>query len=116
MLTLNVLYSIITLFFITTVISTYYAIKFALIVIKVEDAIEESLDILDDRYSAISKIAETPVFFDSVEVRSVISELNTAKESILLVANVLSSFAKKQEFYAQESKEDKKEKEVILRT
>ena len=112
---MNILYLIIILFFALFVISTYYAIKFALIIIKVEDAIESSLDILDERYTEISKIAETPVFFDSVEVRGVIAELNAAKDAVLVVANTLSSFAKQQDLYAKEDEENKKE-EIIFRT
>ena len=63
--------------------------RFSLIILKVESALEESLDILDERYSIINEIAQKPVFFDSVEVRQVISELKASHEAILIVANKL---------------------------
>jgi hypothetical protein len=62
-------------------------------ILRVQDSIEESLDLLDQRYAAMSKIAETPVFFDSVEVRQVISEIEASRDSILSVANSLISSA-----------------------
>ena len=48
-----------------------------------------SLDTLDIKYKRISEILETPVFFDSVEVRQVISEIRASHEAILLIANKL---------------------------
>jgi hypothetical protein len=54
-----------------------------------QDSIERSLDILDIKYKNISDILETPVFFDSVEVRQVLSEIQDARNSILYVANSL---------------------------
>ena len=45
---------------ISLVISMYYAIKFALIIIKMQDAIENSLDEIDAKYSSVSKILEIP--------------------------------------------------------
>ncbi|MAH43850.1 hypothetical protein CL614_09100 [archaeon] len=54
-----------------------------------QDSIERSLDVLDIKYKNISEILETPVFFDSVEVRQVLSEIQDARNSILYVANSL---------------------------
>ena len=54
-----------------------------------EYALEESLDILNERYSKMNEIAQTPVFFDSVEVRQVIAEIKSCHEAILIVANTL---------------------------
>ena len=78
-------------FFILFLISTYYAVKFGLVILKLEDIIEESMDMLDDSYSSLSKIAEKPVFFDSVEVRQCISEINNSRFAILRIANALAS-------------------------
>ena len=63
--------------------------KFSLIILRFEDALEESLDILDSKYKRINEIAQKPVFFDSVEIREVISEIKSSHEAILLVANKL---------------------------
>ena len=66
-------------------------IKLGVIILNVEDSIEESLDILDQRYESISKILEIPIFFDSVEVRQVVSDIDMSRDAILKVANVISS-------------------------
>ncbi len=65
-----------------------------------EDSIEECLDILDKKYESISKILDIPIFFDSVEVRQVVSDIDSAREEVLRVANVLSGVSE------QEYKED----------
>ncbi len=52
-----------------------------------ETALEESLDILDERYSKINEIAQQPVFFDSVEIRQVIAEIRACHEAIAMIAN-----------------------------
>ena len=56
-----------------------------------ESALEESLDILNERYSKINEIANRPVFFDSVEIRQVISEIQASHDAILRVANKLTN-------------------------
>jgi hypothetical protein len=70
-------------------ISVYYNYKFGKLIISFEDAVEESLDELDKSYERISKILEIPVFFDSVEVRQVIEEIEISRAVILKVANNL---------------------------
>jgi len=70
-------------------ISIYFNVKHGIIILKMQDTIERSLDALDSNYKRISEILETPVFFDSVEVRQVLSEIKSARNSILYVANQL---------------------------
>ena len=60
-----------------------------MIILQVESAIEESLDILDEKYSKMSEIASTPIFFDSVEIRQVVSEIKSSHDAILVIANKL---------------------------
>ena len=60
-----------------------------MILIRLEDTIEECLQILDERYASMSEVLEIPVFFDSVEVRRVISDINLSRESLVVVANKL---------------------------
>ena len=72
-------------------ISIYFNIKHAIIILNIQDSIEKSLDILDIQYSNMSKIADTPVFFDSVEVRGVISQIKKSQDSVLAVATTLTS-------------------------
>lgn len=67
----------------------YKIYTFSLIILNVETAIEESLDILNDRYSKINEIAQKPIFFDSVEIRQVIAEIKASHDAILIIANKL---------------------------
>ena len=63
--------------------------QFSVIIIDVEDAVEESLDILNERYGSMNEVLEKPVFFDSVEVRQVIADIRECHRSILIIANKL---------------------------
>ena len=65
--------------------------KFSIIIMDVEDAIEESLDILDQRYGKMNEILQKPVFFDSIEVRQVIADIRDCHSAILLIANKLTN-------------------------
>lgn len=73
------------------VVVLYFCIKFALIIIKMQDSLENSLDLIDEKYSTISEILEIPVFFDSPEVKRVLSELKEVRDSLLYVANELTN-------------------------
>ena len=81
------------------ILSIYFCIRFALMLITLRDAIEDSLDIIDEKYYRISKILEIPVFFDSKEVKLALNDLEDARNALLVVANKL-------------SKEDLEDKEV----
>ena len=70
-------------------VSIYFNIKFGILILKFQDALEESLDILDEKYLKIGSILEKPIFFDSMEVRQVISDIKGSRDSILKVANIL---------------------------
>lgn len=61
--------------------------QFALLIIDIEDAIEESLDVLDSKYSSMNEIVQRPIFFDSVEIRQVINDIKDCHRSILVIAN-----------------------------
>ena len=52
-----------------------------------EDAIEQSLDRLDERYESISKVLEIDLFYDSPQIRQVVADIKACQESILFVAN-----------------------------
>lgn len=70
-------------------VSIYYNIKFALILINMEDALEKSLDVLDQRYASMSKVLEIPLFFDSPQIRQVIDDIRQSRDSILYIANLI---------------------------
>jgi hypothetical protein len=82
-------YGCMTVFSILLGLSISYNIKFAKVILSIQSNIEQSLDTLDEKYNTISKILEKPVFFDSVEVRQVLTEMTSARDSILYVANIL---------------------------
>jgi len=65
--------------------------KFSIIIMNIEDAIEDSLDILNQRYGKMNEILQKPVFFDSMEVRQVINDIRDCHNAILLVANKLTN-------------------------
>tara|TARA_Y100000034_G_scaffold118957_1_gene160233 strand:+ start:196 stop:471 length:276 start_codon:yes stop_codon:yes gene_type:complete len=71
--------------------STYFAINFGIIILNIQDNIEESLDILDERYASIYKILETPLFYDSPEIRNVLRDIELSRDAILHIANILST-------------------------
>ena len=68
-------------------ISIYYNYKFGRSLIRMEDALEQSLDRLDARYESISKVLEIPLFYDSPQIRQVVSDIKECQNSILYVAN-----------------------------
>lgn len=82
--------------------------KFSLIIINVEDAIEASLDVLDQNYKRMNEVVKKPVFFDSLEVRQVINQIKECHSSILTVANKLTNDIG---LVSETKKEDSKVKE-----
>ena len=74
------------------VISIFYAIKFALIIIKMQDSIEDCLNEIDNKYNNISNILEIPIFYDSPEVKRVLSDIKDVKVSLMYVANTLTNY------------------------
>ena len=70
-------------------VSLYYNYRFAKIIFKIEDAVEQSLDVLDEKYSKIQNVLETPLFFDSPQVRNVMDDIKESREAVLYVANQL---------------------------
>lgn len=76
--------------------SLYYCIKFALIIIKIQDVIEDSLDKIDLKYNKISQISEIPVFFDSPEIKSLLFEIDSVKSIIYEISYDLANTSKKE--------------------
>ena len=86
---LNIWFYVSLLFLVLLLVSLRYMYKFAVIVLNTQEAVERSLDILDNRYRAIAEILEKPIFFDSLEVRQCVAEIKKTRESILFIANIL---------------------------
>ena len=79
----------IVLLSIALIISMFFCIKFALTILQVQEAVEESLDIIDVKYSRLSKILEIPIFYNSPEVKSAIQEIEDTRDALLYIANQL---------------------------
>jgi hypothetical protein len=68
----------------------YFCIKFGITIIKIQEIIEECLDVIDEKYNNVVRILEIPVFSDSPEIKRMINELDQIKLSIIYIANKLS--------------------------
>ena len=69
----------------------FYCVKFGLIILSIQQKIEDTLDLLDEKYKIFIEISEKPVFFDSIEIRQVIQEIENMREAVLYMANNLSN-------------------------
>ena len=76
-----------------------------MIVIKIQDTIEESLDKIDKKYNRISQIIKIPVFFDSPEIKSIVYEITEVQDIVLDIASNLSNSV-------NNKKDEKKEEEI----
>lgn len=73
----------------------YFCLKFAIIIIRMQEAIEDSLDKIDQKYKRLNEILEIPVFFDSPEIKRIVTEIYDIRNIILDIANKLSNSANK---------------------
>mgnify|MGYP003112985645 CR=1 FL=1 len=87
-------------------ISIYYNYKFAMIILGIQDSVEDSLDVLDERYASISRILEIPIFYDSNEVRQVLKDIEASRESILQVARQLTNAEIQDPAFLEQSDEE----------
>ena len=72
-------------------VSAYYTFRFGMIILRMQDAIENSLEKLDQSYASISQVLQTPLFFDNAEVKKVLSDLEQSRSSVLYVAGQMAS-------------------------
>lgn len=79
------------------IVASAFAYRTAMIILRVQDAIEESLDVLDKRYESISKILNIPLFYDSPEIKRAVDDVRKSREAILYVANQLTSIQEEEE-------------------
>ena len=93
---------IIILLFVLAAVGIYFSVRFGLVILKVQDSIEESLDVLDERYESISKILEIPLFYDSPEIRKVVDDIRQTRDAILVIANSIGASV---ELYNEEEDE-----------
>ena len=65
--------------------------QFAMIILDLEESLEESLDILDERYKSMNDVLQKPIFFDSVEIRQVVEDIRQCHDAVLQIANKITS-------------------------
>ena len=82
-------YALFAILFLALAISSYFCIKFAIIIIKMQEVIEESLDIIDEKYNNLSKILEIPLFYNNTEIKNAINEVQETRDVLLYIANQL---------------------------
>ncbi len=70
-------------------VSVFYVLKFARIILSIEETLEVGLQELDASYNKMSDILEKPIFFDSIEVRQVVDEIVKARNLLLKMATAL---------------------------
>jgi hypothetical protein len=69
---------------------SYFCFKFALTLLRVQEAVEASLDVIDEKHETITEILSRPLFFDSPEVRRVLIDIEATKRALHAVAYSLS--------------------------
>ena len=69
--------------------ASFYAIKFGMVLIKVQDSLEECLDILDERYYTMSQILDIPLYHDTPEIKRVREDIEISQNAVLEVASKL---------------------------
>jgi hypothetical protein len=97
--------SIILLETIALAVISAFAYRSASAIFRVQDAIEESLDVLDKRYESISKILKIPLFYDSPEIKKAVEDIRKSREAVLYVANQLTSIQEEESGNEENNKE-----------
>lgn len=75
----------------------FYAIRFGIILLRIQDQVEESLDILDEQYDKMNSVLDIPLAVDSPQVREIVDSIRVSRDAVLEVAEVLVSHSSKEE-------------------
>lgn len=89
-------------FAITTAFFAYTSFKFGKMLLQVQESIEESLQLIEEKVTSVSRILEIPLFFDSPEIKRVHNDLRDCRDIIVKVAN---SFSRIEETEDEEKKQ-----------
>ena len=68
----------------------YYSFKFGMVIIRIQDRLQDSLDIMDEKHINITEILQRPLFYDSPEVRQVLWDIDDARKALHIIALELS--------------------------
>ena len=77
--------------------SVFFNIRHGILIIKFTEAIEKTLDVLDERYESISKVLEIPLFYDSPQIRTVVDDVRSCRDSLLESASILSNVSQEED-------------------
>jgi len=66
--------------------SIFKNVKFGITILRMEDTLEECLDVIDEKYEIMSEILSRPLFYDSPEVRHVVQDIKAVKDSLHVIA------------------------------
>jgi hypothetical protein len=88
-MTIWILSGVITVLTVLLCASIYYNIKFGIKILSIQDSIQDALNVLDSREESMNKILQTPLFYDSPEIRQLHDDLTRSRNAILHVADDL---------------------------
>jgi hypothetical protein len=60
-------------------------------ILRVQDSLQSALDVVGEKYEAISEILSRPLFFDSPEVRQVLDDIESTRDALEIVAHDLAN-------------------------
>ena len=69
----------------------YYVVKFGFIILRIQDTVENALDVMDERYARISEILSIPIYSDSPEIKRVVEDISQSRDAILKIAGEFAS-------------------------
>ena len=76
------IYAIIVILAILLCVSLYFNYRLGMKLLDIEDTLEDCLDVIDQKYETMSEILSRPLFYDSPEVRKVVEEIKSTKDSL----------------------------------
>ena len=82
-----------------------------MIILKVEDEIEYSLEVIDKSSNKFEEILKKPIFFDSIEVRQCMAEIGNVRNAVNTIAQKLSSISEKNINEKEEDRNGKNDRE-----
>lgn len=59
--------------------------------LRVEDTLEDSLSVVDERIESMQKILEVPLFSDSPEIKKIHADMRSCQDALVDIANTLTN-------------------------
>lgn len=75
----------------TTLVCGRTLYKLGVTMLKVEDTLENSLGVVDERIESMQKILEVPLFSDSPEIKKIHADMRACQEALIDIANTLTN-------------------------